>query len=89
MNNYVERNIISKQKLIETYRDIYKDMSDDRIWHLLRTWQRSIDLADKLLKNKASCVGCGGKFTGANLNFFDYDITKVQCYNCKHNLVFI
>lgn len=38
---------------------------------------------DNNMFDRFVCVSCGQKVNMANLNFYDFDITRVKCYGCQ------
>ena len=83
--NYKKLNLQAKEQIELDYEDSLDEILkvDPQRMSYFRT------ILYNLSKGRAKgCSECGGYISEGNLAFYNYDVTKVKCYECQNKLGF-
>ena len=81
IENRIEKNLEARDKFMETYKKYGKSFEQ-----LMRSYEINANDAIRYLRLLGlRCVKCGGKVTFPNLQFFNFQVDKVMCYQCQYN----
>lgn len=74
----IETNVKAQQEIEEAYKMVEEWRE---IWRI-NDWT---DLISIFRLKGGACVKCGGDITASNLQFFNFDVERVMCYECQNS----
>lgn len=74
MTKYAKQNLKVVRDLEKEYGMSWKQLWETKDWTDLINYARMQGLV---------CSVCGGRITANNLKFYNWDVSKVKCYDCQ------
>jgi len=74
---YVQCNLRASKLMEEAYNCPWLQLWRERDWkNLIHDY--------RFLYGGGKCVECGSSVTAFNLKFYNFNVTKVKCWDCQH-----